>query len=518
MKLKKCLSAVTAAAIAISAIAVTQFVFADAEVNTAAAEAYWGSDYGMAETDASEFTYYYDDRLEGIVVTDYNGIAKKVRVPEVIDGSPVLELDFSNCKYNFKALMIPDTVEEVSLATYSSLLEYYNLMPAASVNDLEYYYDAEIKGVVVTGYKKDSLELKIPEKVKLADPNDSSKINEYKVKKIDLSECDKTLKALVLPDADEVVIPNHEDVAIRISDLKSTITRSSKGKKVDGYPYTNIGVEKTNIPAQLEEIGTGDFTGCMIREVYIPDNHSEIGKWAFGECFMLSTVVISNENTKIDDGAFRDCYALKNIELSNIDAMGDWAFSGCANLDKVNLSEELAAIGKGAFSRCQALSTIRIPASVRVIGDYAFNGCDNLLAINVAEENGSFVSIDGVLFNSAQTKVLKFPEGKSANEYTIPDTVSEITRGAFRACSVTTIIMPDSVKKIGDGAFENCEDLRTLDLPSSVSVIQPGAFNGCNFLKLHYKSNTYKNKNSGAEYDMSRTFEELYVDINTSIF
>lgn len=519
VKLRKCLSAVTAGAITISAIAVSQLVSADAAADPAAAQAYWGSYYDMAATDSAMFSYTLNDDMTGVIVTDYLGIDHDVRIPEEIDGRPVIEVDFSECMHHFKNLMLPDTAAEVTLASYSDLLTYYNTtLTAASINDFEYYYDAELKGVVITNYIKDSLEVKIPDKVKLRDSNDSNKVNEYSVKKVDMTQCDKELTALVIPDtAEEVIIPNHEDIAIRISDLKSTVSRSSSGKKVTDYIYTNIGVVKTNLPAQLEEIETGNFTGAMIRSVFIPDTLDDIGQWAFSDCYMLTDVVVANENTTVGEGAFRNCYQLTEIDMGNLDSIGDWAFSGCAYLKEATLSEELDEIGKGAFSRCVSLASVNIPASVKDIGEYAFHGCDEIMGINVAEGNGSYVSVDGVLFDKSMKVLLKYPEASFITDYTIPDGVNYIATGAFRNSSVESLVVPESVSKIGYGAFENCTSLRTLTLPNSVNVIEPGAFEGCTALKVTFKSSVY-GKNSGNYYDSTKDMSDLYYDINTTLF
>ncbi len=518
VKLRKFLSAATAGAVIISAVAVSQLVSADAGANTAGAEAFWGSEYNMAVTDASLFSYTINDDATGVIVTDYFGTDHNVKIPEMIDGLPVIEIDFSECVYHFKNLMIPDTIPEVTLASYADLLSHYSTMASASINDFEYYYDAELKGVVITNYIKDSLNIRIPDKVKLRDSKLPDKVNEYSVVKVDLSNCDKNLVSVVIPDtAEEVNIPKYEDIAVRISDLKSTVSRSASGKKVDDFIYTNIGVEKVNIPAQLEEIEMGNFSGAMLRNVYIPETHSDIAQWAFSDCYMLADVTIGNADTHVEEGAFRNCYALKNINIGNIDTIGDWAFSGCAYLEQAVLSEDLEEIGKGAFSRCVSLTSVAVPASVVEIGEYAFHGCDELMGINVAEGNSKYVSVDGVLFDKGMTTLLKYPEASFITDYTIPEGVDYIATGAFRNSAVTNVVVPASVNKIGYGAFEMCESLRNLVLPNSVSIIEPGAFEGCLALKVTFKNSVY-GKNSGDYYDSTKDMSELYYDINTSIF
>ena len=46
----------------------------------------------IPETPAGDFEYRYDPNLEGIVLTGYTGTSIKVRIPEKIEGVPVVRL------------------------------------------------------------------------------------------------------------------------------------------------------------------------------------------------------------------------------------------------------------------------------------------------------------------------------------------------------------------------------------------------------------------------------------------
>ena len=62
----------------------------------------------------------------------------------------------------------------------------------------------------------------------------------------------------------------------------------------------------------------------------------------------------------------------------------------------------------------------------------------------------------------------------------IPDSVTEIAKGAFYGCTgLTSINIPNSVKTIGDMAFTGCSSLTSITLPDSVTAIGEGAFYRC---------------------------------------
>ena len=137
-------------------------------------------------------------------------------------------------------------------------------------------------------------------------------------------------------------------------------------------------------------------------------------------------------------------------------------------------------IGNEAFWFCRALQSIDIPDSITHIGDRAFHWCEALQSIEVAEGNQCFASIDGVLFNKDLTQIIRYPQAKNGNQYTIPNSVTHIGDGAFSECkSLQSIVIPNSVTHIGDRAFGLCEALRSIDIPNSVTYIGNRAFYEC---------------------------------------
>ena len=112
----------------------------------------------------------------------------------------------------------------------------------------------------------------------------------------------------------------------------------------------------------------------------------------------------------------------------------------------------VTAIADRAFYRSDpvgstyTITSVYIPATITSIGGGAFGCCQELNAINVDKDNPNYSSIDGVLFNKKQTKLICYPYGKGAS-YVIPDGVTTIESCAFLESWLSDVVIPVSVKK-----------------------------------------------------------------------
>lgn len=76
--------------------------------------------------------------------------------------------------------------------------------------------------------------------------------------------------------------------------------------------------------------------------------------------------------TSIGKGAFAECSVLTSVNLpQNVSAIGENAFGGCRLIKKVSLPDQLSKLEDYTFDRCESLEKIYIPAQMRTIGDYA---------------------------------------------------------------------------------------------------------------------------------------------------
>lgn len=93
-------------------------------------------------TDASAFTYEYDSELGGMVVTDYLRESPKVRIPDILEGEPVVSVNFSKCSKEITQLVMPDSVKEFELSyTTKCSLQYVNIPKSVTKIDAEIFHN-----------------------------------------------------------------------------------------------------------------------------------------------------------------------------------------------------------------------------------------------------------------------------------------------------------------------------------------------------------------------------------------
>jgi hypothetical protein len=112
-----------------------------------------------------------------------------------------------------------------------------------------------------------------------------------------------------------------------------------------------------------------------------------------------------------------------------------------------------------------------IEASVPCVPDTVFNGWSSLCDFTVDPANTALTAPGGVLYTADMTKLICYPAKKTGTEYTIPDGVTNIVKGAFAGNEyIEQVTIPASVTRIGNEAFKGCTSLREaafLGLPPS---------------------------------------------------
>ena len=171
------------------------------------------------------------------------------------------------------------------------------------------------------------------------------------------------------------------------------------------------------------------------------------------------TVII----TDCAEDASGDLVIPENIEGKPVTSIGKGAFQ-YSRLNSITIPESVTSIGDKAFFGCRNLSSITIPNSC-VIGMGAFVHCRKLTTIVLNAGNTNYKVVDGILYNKEKTELHTYLAGNTRKEYTIPDSVTNITAHAFSGClNLTSIKLPDSFTSIGSDVFSNCKSLTNISV------------------------------------------------------
>lgn len=170
------------------------------------------------------------------------------------------------------------------------------------------------------------------------------------------------------------------------------------------------------------------FERYYARELAIPNTVTTIGDSIFFRSTMVESLTIPRFVTKIGTDAFLGA-RLKSLVVEEGNRFYD-SRNNCNALIDSRTNTLLKGSNK-AF----------IPNGVRRIENYAFLWCDDIAEINM------------------------------------PNTVTDIGKGAFSSVPIGNIVLPNGLKTIGDHAFSGCS-LCSLKIPASVTAIGKAAFAG----------------------------------------
>ena len=341
--------------------------------------------------------------------------------------------------------MIKDVNEmKKALSVFLSLLLCFSCAVVASADD----DDFEIMNGVLYYYNGDDDKVVVPEGV--------TKLSDY---------CfdENTMTELVLPDSLEVI----DDFALSWCENLKTVTIPKNVRQLGCYVFQgSSSLSAVNVAAENQYFKSVDgvlFDKSGEKLILFPPAKKATS------CRVPDTV------KTIDDGAFFQS-ALTEITVGDsVETVGSWAFGKCHGLTGITLGKNVKSMGGYVFSTCDKLQSVTLPASVNEVGECMFEDCTALQAINVEDGNKKYVSQDGVLYTKDKTVLIKHPEGKPSESFTLPATVKKLTTGSLTWCKFTSIDL-SGVTVIQDYALRQCRKMQSVTLGAGLTSIGKGAF------------------------------------------
>ncbi len=235
---------------------------------------------------------------------------------------------------------------------------------------------------------------------------------------------------------------------------RTTYTIPDSVTSVGNYAFLKSDdLETLVIPNTVNSLGTNAFYDCELVNVTIGNGILNLDAFRFND--KLETVVIGNGITAIPDNMFKNCTSLTDVTLgtsivtigsnafygassldsisipSSVITVGDQAFFDCTSLSSLIIGDHVTTLGTNVFEGCSSLVSVTIPSSVISIDEDAFYRCTSMTSINVDEENEHYSSDNGILYNKTKTAIVKYPNGRTATTFTMPNYVTSVNDHAF---------------------------------------------------------------------------------------
>lgn len=237
------------------------------------------------------------------------------------------------------------------------------------------------------------------------------------------------------------------------------------------------------------------YQSSTLTSVTIPDSVTAIGIESFFECTRLTSVNIPENVTAIGAFAFWVCSSLTSVAIpSNTTSIGTYAFEGCTSLGGISVdpgNQYFSSVDGALYDKANTTliqypggkaGVFNVPAGLTTVSNYALSDCPSLSAINVDPGNPNYASIDGVLYDKGITTLIQYPAGKGG-AYDMPANITTVERYAFYSChQLGSATIASGVTDIGDYTFKYCSSLSSITIPSGVTTIGIDAFASCTSL------------------------------------
>lgn len=364
----------------------------------------------IEETPIENLVYEYDVKLAGMTVTGYKAQSPKVRIPDKIEGEPVVGVNLKDS--TITEIIMPDTVKRAVLN--KTCLQYANYPLSLDTN--EAFNGSAIEAIY------------IPKGI-TAIPSSAFK------------NC-SSLKTINLPEG-----------ITAIPDSAFENCRS---------------LQTINLPDTLTSLEHSCFYNCnSLKSLTLPDNVSYLGSyWIYDADIEDYAAVITYKGKNYTPEKYNELYYLVCYR-DGLMIKDGVLLDSIEDISEAVIPDTVTKINKGAFSNRKNLRSVIIPNSVIEIGSSAFSGSENVV-VTYKGKTYNYEHLSDLLFDAInlgesgmliENGVLK-DVSKELTEVVIPDNTT-IIENAFQGCiNLVKVTLPDTAHTIDKSAFEDCTNVK----------------------------------------------------------
>ena len=241
----------------------------------------------------------------------------------------------------------------------------------------------------------------------------------------------------------------------------------------EGVAEKNAEKFEVVVPDGVQEIADNVFEAKPVTRVTLPDSVEYIGRYAFANCQVLTSVNLPGSVKEISDYAFYNT-AIESVEIpESVSIIWDRAFANNAYLTSVKLSASLEHIRDYAFENCAALTEVILPEGLAGLGVGTFRNCVSLESIAFPS------TLDCERISGAFVGCSSLATVSGAESWEI------IMQNVFSGTAISDLSAFASLKVIHSGAFQNCRNLPAVfEIPETVEFIDQYAFADNTFVKV----------------------------------
>lgn len=259
----------------------------------------------------------------------------------------------------------------------------------------------------------------------------------------------------------------------------NTINLSNVSSLWDSCFKDCTALENIGLSSNITYMGTNVFDGCTaLEKATIEPTIFDLPADSFANCTSLVSsqgedgLVVGGYIKQLGERAFKDCTALEKVTCTNaLTSIGANAFENDEALTSFTMglnSTGSITIGDEAFKGCEKLADIELPVPTITLGTDTFDGAfDDEVTVKAPKSfltnlpnTSSYNYIYPAFVTSIATE--EFKDDTKLLSVVVPETVTSVGNGAFRAPNLTSAVFSPSVTSTGTSTFEGCTELESL--------------------------------------------------------